>query len=309
MAANNPAANNPPPVPPVLPDVPFHGTPGSLTGWIQIETANDSPMDVMSFITSVSGVYDAMHDPLAHPGHYARDLQNLEDQTLGAIDFTGYLSVSTVNGQPARVNVVSNLGRFSTGLGTQSSFNGKVFGFFGEVIDDQLPPMVMIPDGVQLKELLTIHERPLPTAAQLAAHYNAGTGATLVPGLAAGAPVSRAAQLLALPTRWVPYFLKAMAPAAALETMRLLVASLPIQEQRDEAQYMIEWCLMACVRSGAGNVQRTRSQLNVAWASPTVPDRKLMAWANRRLTPFRIMPQPPAPNIPAAAFPPMDPQA
>eukprot|EP00978_Attheya_sp_CCMP212_P045236 scaffold338696_cov106-Attheya_sp.AAC.2 len=122
---------------------------------------------------------------------------------------------------PSFVSVVLGLCRYSGGLGAISQFQGWVLDFLGEVIRDQLPPMVQVgPDAVDLDVLLLPEARHVPTVAEVKVHYaNPAIAKTsLMPDQANGAQAALA-RLVYLPKAWVPYFLDRKTPWDAYDMM------------------------------------------------------------------------------------------
>ena len=101
--------------------------------------------------------------------------------------------------------------------------------------------------GATLKHLLTPESLPVPTRAEIEAHYGQQAPATLMPGLAAGAPQIEFCRIVAVPTSWVPYFMDVMTPVQAWRAMSQLVATLATEPMRDAAEYLIDWCAAVCV--------------------------------------------------------------
>lgn len=288
----------PPVVPPLLPapgvvvpELPFESTPGSLTGWLTVETMEMTDLYIRDFITEVQSRYEGIPDEEVDAVGRVDAIRDLAAGVLGATEFSGFLSVASIDGSPATVSIVSNMARYSAGLGAASTMSGRVFGFLGETVEEQLPPLVMVPrPETAFTDLFTPRESSVPTRAEILAHYGTANPSTLMPLLPAAAPTMLFCPVILLPTPWVPYFLDTKSPLAAWELMTQLVGALPTEVQRDQAEYFVEWCAAACIRSGNGALQRRISALNVAWESPTAIDRKVMSWAKRRLEPFRIMP-------------------
>jgi hypothetical protein len=278
--------------PSVLPDAPFGDEPGSLSSWILVETTDETNAEVHDYINRVQQRYTDIPDPIAHPNEYEDGLQGLMEDVLGSVDFAGFLQVSTLGDGMASVQAVSNFARYSAGLGSSRAMSGRVVGFLGEMVDDQLPPLILVPRITStLKHLLTPSPVQVPTRDQILAHAALPAPATLLPGLAANAPEVDFCRLTALPTAWVPFFMEAKPPIEAWRTMTQLVATLDTEAMRDAAEYLVDWCAAACVRSGHGQNQRLLSQLNSPWESPAAPDRKVLSWAKRRLAPFRSVPE------------------
>eukprot|EP00978_Attheya_sp_CCMP212_P033311 scaffold133817_cov35-Attheya_sp.AAC.1 len=72
---------------------------------------------------------------------YATETMKIKDEVLGSDDLSCFVTITTLSAAPPFVSTVLGLCRYSGGLGAISPFQGWVFGFLGEVIGDQLPPM------------------------------------------------------------------------------------------------------------------------------------------------------------------------
>jgi hypothetical protein len=182
-------------------------------------------------------------------------------------------------------------------MGGMAAYQGKVMGFLGEMIGDQLPTLVVVPGTVdeKLQDLLELGDRLVPTTAQLEAALGVNAPpAVMVPP--AGASASVLARLMFIPKAWAGYFLDRKTPYQAYKMMELLMATLPEQQQRDKALPLMEWCMAACIRAGAGVGPRRKSQLQVPWNTPELAERRLVLWATKKLAPYRS-------GVPAAAMP------
>eukprot|EP00978_Attheya_sp_CCMP212_P022354 scaffold66651_cov24-Attheya_sp.AAC.1 len=202
---------------------------------------------------------------------YATETSKLKDEVLGSDDLSCFLMILTLDDLPPFVSVVLGLCRYSGGLGGISQFQGRVLDFLGEVIGDQLPPMVQVgPDAVDLDVLLLPEARHVPTAAEVKAHYaNPAIAKTsLMPDQANGAQAALA-RLAYLPKAWVPYFLDRKAPWDAYDTKTLLMEGLSSDAQRAQAEPLLEWtAAAACVRLGGNGADRRTSALNSKWETP-----------------------------------------
>lgn len=291
--------------PPEAPIPSFDATPGSLTGWLEVENTNVSNESIELSMEAVQQRYADLPEPDEDPvGHQTR-MRVLIREALGSDEFSGFLTVLSPDGAPATVTVVSCLARYNAGLGAVSNLSGSVFGFLGETLEDQLPPLVQIPGNAdEFARVLTPLQVCAPTAAQLNTHYAVPNASRLMP-LMPEAPEAILTPLALLPTAWATYFLDSKSPMDAFRMMERLVATLDTEEQKLRAESLVQWCAAACVRSGPGANQRRLSQLNVEWGSPAAPDRRLSLWAKRLISPFRIAPTP-APGANPAPVPPLN---
>jgi hypothetical protein len=187
--------------PPVLPDIPFGDEPGSLSGWILVETAESTNVEVLEYIATVQQRYEQIPDRIAQPQAHEEGVRALMlEDVLGSVEFAGFLQVSSLGGETATIQVVSNFARYSAGLGAFRALSGRVVGFLGGLVDDQLPLIVLVPTAAPtLKHLLTPESFQVPTREQILAHYSQPSPATLMPGLAAGAPQIKLCCIVALP--------------------------------------------------------------------------------------------------------------
>jgi hypothetical protein len=174
-------------------------------------------------------------------------------------------------------------------MGGMAAYQGKVMGFLGEMIGDQLPTLVVVPGTVdeKLEDLLELADRQVPTSAQLDAAFGGNSPHVVMPA-PAGAAESVLARIMFLPKAWAGCFLDRKTPYQAFKLMELLLATLPEQQQRDKALPLLEWCKAACVRAGAGAGPRKQSQLQVPWDTPDLAERRLVIWATKQLAPFRL---------------------
>eukprot|EP00978_Attheya_sp_CCMP212_P032198 scaffold124355_cov34-Attheya_sp.AAC.1 len=70
-------------------------------------------------------------------------------------------------------------------------------------------------------------------------------------------------RMMFVPKVWAGYFLDRKTPYQAFKTMEALMATLPIQAQRNKALPLIEWTKAVCVREGPGAAERRVSQLEI----------------------------------------------
>eukprot|EP00978_Attheya_sp_CCMP212_P020587 scaffold59112_cov33-Attheya_sp.AAC.3 len=177
---------------------------------------------------------------------YTTKTTKLKDKVIGSDDLSCFLTIAMLDTtSPPFVSAVLRwLCRYSGGLGAISQFQGRVFGFLGEVIGDQLPPIVQVgPDAMHLDKLLLPASHDVPTASEVKAHYaNPATAKTsLIPALANGTK-SSLTRLAYLPKAWVPYFLDRKTPwGGAYDTMLLLMEGLSSDAPRVQAEPLLEW--------------------------------------------------------------------
>ena len=290
--------------PPVLPNLPFGNTPGSITDWIMAETAESTNQSIMDYCLNVEALYAALPDRAAQPVPFMNGMRALEASVLASTEFAGFLTISTLDGALPTVSLVSNFARYSAGLGASRALSGRIFGFMGETIEEQMPALVILPAGADMLTAgLVLEESPVPTREQLLAHYGVPSPSTLMPGLGAAGETQEIPRMVALPTPWVPYFMAPMSPMRAWETITELIATLNTDVMRDSAEYLSSWCAAACIRNGPGVNQRRLSQLDIPFESPTAPDRKITAWAKRRIAQFISADPLAAPVAPVAGLP------
>ena len=198
---------------------------------------------------------------------------------LGSDNLSLFLPVMTLTGSEISVSVISGLSCYSIGLGAISAFAGAMFGFFGEIEDRQLPPLLQLPGD--LHDCIAPLVKKAPMVETLDASYAGAPDSALLPlqPPATSEEVS-VPRFQYLPKAWTPYFMAAGPLDNALKVARALVTQLPI-DQQDDAAPLLNWCKAACLREGNGNVQNKRSQLDVKWESPaTATDRRVVKWAS-----------------------------
>jgi hypothetical protein len=82
-------------------------------------------------------------DPL--DPHYPGAMRDLVDKVKNSADLCCYLTVSKTGAAVARVTLVHSIGKYSTGFGALSAFQGTIMGFLGETIGPNMPTFVQAP--------------------------------------------------------------------------------------------------------------------------------------------------------------------
>jgi hypothetical protein len=278
----------------VAPQLPFAADPGTITDWLMQDTAESTADSIAADVEAVTQRYARMPDPL--DAGYDASLTELASDSLVSDDLSCYLTVSMAKGQSPTVSAVVGLARSSAGMGGMAVYQGKVMGFLGEMIGDQLPTLVVVPGTAdeKLEDLLELADRLVPTTAQVEAALGGNAPPAVMPA-PAGAAASVLARIMFIPKAWAGFFLDRKTPYQAFKMMELLMATLPEQQQRDKVLPLMEWCRAACVRAGQGAGPRRKSQLQVPWDTPDLAERRLVIWATKKLAPYRS-------EIPGAAM-------
>lgn len=293
---------------PSAPQLPFGADPGSFTGWLLESTAEDPSSVVMTQIRSATALFQAL--PATTDATYETKMHAIANSIPNSEGMNAFLGVTTNGLHEVRVSVVHGLATYNSGLGRASQFDNGTYAFWGEVVDDQLPPVLRLPtgDAQALYDLFNPEPCKIPNAQVVTTHFDAAAGTVPYPLLPvpsdANSTVGSFSKLQHLPDAWVPYFLGDMTPLQALDMAEKLVTTLETADERDEAGIIVQWCRAALVRNGNHANTRRKSQLNVAWLWPSVTqDRGFSRWRRRRLEPFR-MPQPSSnhPQLPTAAL-------
>jgi hypothetical protein len=107
--------------------------------------------------------------------HVTSLLKELGEDVLASEALASFLTVSTpAETGKAMVIAVSRLSRFRSGIGQTSRFDGNVYGFLGEVEDNQLPTLVKLPDNMSLRQALAPRELTAPSGEEFLAWYGEG---------------------------------------------------------------------------------------------------------------------------------------
>lgn len=155
------AAGGAPPPMVGAPQLPLGADPGTISGWMLQHTASDTPSQIANEMERGFLRIDSLPD-VGHADHDMRSRQ-LTDEVLNSDILVTYLTVGeTTTGTP-RVTVLHSLARYSAGFGGVLALHGRVVGLLGEVIGDQLPPMILLSeeDDENLVHALTMEELTL----------------------------------------------------------------------------------------------------------------------------------------------------
>jgi hypothetical protein len=155
--------------------------------------------------------------------------------------------------------------------------------------------------GNTMKDCVEIQNWAVPTGAELDTAF-AGNTPPVVMAAPNNANQTTLPRIMFIPKVWAGFFLDRKTPYEAFKVMEALMATLPVQEQRDRALPLMEWTKAICVRAGVGALQRRASVMEVPWETPDLVDRRLIMWATKRLAPYRS-PVPVAPAVVPGMFP------
>ena len=278
-------------VPPVVapvhaaPQLPFAADPGTITGWLLAEAASSTADTLLDEIEAVTLRYAGL--PVVGDADYAAKIKGLAEDGLATDDLSCFLTVSRARGQSPVVSVVLGLTRYSAGMGGSTALQGRIVGFLGEVIGDQLPTMVVMPEtaGHTMVDCVELDDYDIPPVAAIEAAFT-GNAPPAVIAVPPGATQTALPRMMFLPKAWAGYFLDRKTPYQAFKVMEALMATLPIQAQRDKALPLMEWAKAVCIREGGGVVERKASQTEIPWETPDLVDQRLVLWATRQLAPY-----------------------
>jgi hypothetical protein len=262
-----------------------------------MKEAVDSTADSLSEeIEAVTQRYASL--PAVGDAAYTVQLREIAEDGLATDDLSCFLTVSRARGESPVVSTVLALSRYSAGMGGSAALQGRTIGFLGEVIGDQLPTIVLMPDSVDntMVDCVELGTVEVPSVAELDAAFT-GNSPPVVMAAPNNATQTMLPRIIFVPKAWAVYFLDRKTPYQAFKCMESLMATLPVQAQRDNALPLLEWTKAVCVRAGAGALARRSSQMEVPWGTPDLVDRRLVLWATRQLAPFRA----PVPVAPVAA--------
>jgi hypothetical protein len=164
-------------------------------------------------MTLITDAHDAL-PPVTSAAARAVAVRHMVNQCLGSQDFSAYLTVMTVDGGTAFVQVVSNPQRYNSGIGVTSPFSGGVYFMLGETGEDGAPPTIIkapsTDDG--LNKLFGPTETMfIPTDATITAAYGQPSAGTLI-SVDGSTDTGGMPAIMPLPKSWVPYFLGPRSP-------------------------------------------------------------------------------------------------
>jgi hypothetical protein len=201
---------------------------------------------------------------------------------------------NTPIGSP-RVTVIHSIARYSAGFGGTSAFNGRILGLMGEMVEEQLPPMVQFPEEAEanlLHGLLLENINVQPTA--LVDAYFTGAAPLevmrMVP-LAQGGVRTNLSRLCPIPLAWAPYFMDFKTPYEACKMGEALVGTLANAAERAHVDPLLDWLRAGTQRLSGLAAERTRSILEQELEA-TVPPPRVTTWMATRLRQFRRAPNP-----------------
>jgi hypothetical protein len=167
------------------------------------------------------------------------------EDLLGSDVLDAYLMVASLPHGASRITVIHSLAPYSAGFGGANTLHVRTLGLMGEMVSDQLPMMIQLPDDPNLglaHALLLENVIIQPEAATDA--YFAGPNALdvmpVVPVLQ-GVVNSNLSCLCPVPLAWAPYFLDYKTPFAAYTIGRELVATLANAAERAQVNPFLDW--------------------------------------------------------------------
>jgi hypothetical protein len=295
--------------------LPYAADPGTLTGWLVARNEGLDRDSVLAVLAAMNAKYANVTDPNNTQENVTSLLKELGEDVVASEMLESFLTITTsTEAGKAMITTVSRLSRFRSGIGQVSRFDGNVYGFFGEVEERQLPPLMKLPDNLSLRQALAVRKRWAPSWAEFDAWYGDGPTNPRVPipgdelmaraGEEAAAVVAAQEQdddanggedegmvevpsLQYIPAAWAPYFMAAQTPEAAMRTWRKLVAGNTTASHAEITESVTKWLSAACVRVSSVGANRTRSKMHMSWVSPLGAfERDLTRWGSRRLSPF-----------------------
>jgi hypothetical protein len=143
--------------------------------------------------------------------------------------------------------------RYEAGLGEQTPYDGNCLSFFGDMIDGQVPPLVLLPDDL----FNTAGSTQVPTSAQLDLLLAQDTSLELVGPFQATDPDTEAIsvrRIAFLPHKYVPLVLgQAFTPRVLWATLRGAIVNGGDELSCAE---LINWMRVAITRRAAGEASR-----------------------------------------------------
>jgi hypothetical protein len=318
---------------PVPLQLPYAADPGTLTGWLVTRNEGLDRDSILAVLASMNAKYTNVTDPQLTQDNVTSLLKELAEDVVASEVLESFLTIMTsTEAGKAMVTTVSRLSRFRSGIGQVSRFDGNVYGFFGEVEEGQLPPLMKLPDNMSLRQALAVRKCWAPSWAEFDAWYGDGPTNPRVPvpgdelmarageeapagvGLDQGEAIEgeedegmvEVPSLQYIPAAWAPYFMAAQTPEAAMRTWRKLVAGNLTNRHAEITESVTKWLSAACVRVSSVGANRTRSKMHMSWVSPLGAfERDLTRWASRRLSPFLTVAPVVQPTMVAGMLPPM----
>jgi hypothetical protein len=263
------------------PRVPYAPDPGTYTHLWMSQTSTTTSEDIKEELSSYLGAYAGSGTP---------DYSAIQATILTSGDWYGFLTVLPDH----QVCLVHSLGKHSSGLGRPTPAHNRIFGLLGEKIEDQLPPLVMVPSA-GLLPWLKIQNMHQPTPEDLQDLANRGATTVLRPQLESGTedqdedkdrPQVSVQNLCFIPKPWAAHFLAPLSPWGALQTFRSLLASLPVVDHFD-FDFIEAWLKVACTHT---LTVPGESRLCARWQRP-YGDRRVLQWIRRHSQYVNQMPQ------------------
>jgi hypothetical protein len=181
-----------------------------LTGWLTHPTNQITEEDAIQRLRGV--LSQCYNDLAAEPD--ATAIQGLSSECMTADELTCFVTMKTGTGFAPYVVILHCLSPYITGFGTTSQFQGKTFGFLGECVGAQLPPLIKEPpDGLSGPVRLTT-SMVVPIPDKVHAHYANQDANTLMNAPTATTEKSFP-KLLFMSNHSAPYFLAAQMPYKA----------------------------------------------------------------------------------------------
>jgi hypothetical protein len=192
-------------LPPPL--VPYAPGPGTYTHLWMSQTSTMTREDIKEELSSYLDAYSGSGTP---------DYSAIQATILTSGDWYGFLTVLPDH----QVCLVHSLGKHSSGLGRPASAHNRIFGLLGEKVEDQLPPLVMVPSAGLLPwlKIQNVHQRTPEDLQDLA---NQQSKTVLRPQLTSGTedqdedndrPQVPVQNLCFIPKPWAAQFLAPMSP-------------------------------------------------------------------------------------------------
>jgi hypothetical protein len=251
-------------------------------------TAEDSTLDIAnqmgrSFarLANVPAVADA---------GYAIARQQLLDEVLNSDTLNTYLVVSNTPHDVPRVTVLHSVARYYAGFGGVSAFQGRILGLLGEMVGDQLPPLIQFPVDATADLLhgFLLENVTVQPQAAVDAFFAAPGALELMPKVtvANGGVNTELCCLCPIPIAWAPYFMDSKTPIEALRMGHTLVATMANAAERVQAEPLLDWLRVTSQRMGVAAHHRTHSIMDQDLEA-TAPSRQITEWMSTKVRQFR----------------------